>query len=86
MVNGSSGAFGIQVIGGNYPVTQYLILSNPDAYSKDVYYHVSHKWTYDNNFASITGIALITVVAIVLFLGLLKDKLRDFNKALENQE
>jgi hypothetical protein len=83
--NGSSGEFA-------YGLTQerasseYLFFSNPDSFSKEVTYSVTYNWTYDNYFGLLAGISLIAFGAIVLFLVVFKNKLRDFNRALENQE
>jgi len=82
--NGSSGEFA-------YGLTQerasseYLFFSNPDSFSKDVTYSVTYNWTYNNYFGLLAGISLSVLGAIVLFLMIFKNKLRDFNRALENQ-
>jgi hypothetical protein len=82
---GSSGDFGYS----GYlekPDSEYLLLSNEDSFSKNVSYKVSFRWTYDNYFAMMAGIALGIFGAIAFVLTLLKHKLRDFNRALETQE
>lgn len=84
--NGSSGQFGWNIIGGTFPNTRYLVFSNPDSYNKNITYEVSCHYTYNNNFGLMAGIAFTAVGAIAFFLTLLKDKLWDFNKALDNQE
>jgi len=83
--NGSSGEFA-------YGLTQerasseYLFFSNPDSFSKEVTYSVTYNWTYNNYFGLLAGISLIALGAIVLFLVMFKNELRNFNRALENQE
>jgi hypothetical protein len=83
--NGSAGEFA-------YGLTQerasseYLFFSNPDPFSKEVTYSVTYNWTYNNYFGLMAGISLITLGTIVLFRVVFKNKLRDFNRALENQE
>ena len=84
--NGSSGLTGTSITGDNFPVTQYLVFSNVDDFSKNVDYQISYHNTYNNYFAMMTGIALTIAGAITLCLTVLKNKLKDFNVALENQE
>lgn len=84
--NGSSGGFAQDIWGDGFPNSEYLIFSNPDSFNKDVNYKVGYNWTYNNYFGLMAGIAITALGAIILFLTLLKNKLRDFNKALENQE
>jgi len=88
--NGSSGL----IPGGFSPAfdtngkiePEYLIFSNTDNFNKDVNYKATYYWTYTNNFYMIAGIVLTALGAIILFLTLLRNKLREFNKALENHE
>jgi hypothetical protein len=84
--NGSSGMTGGYYNGDHYPTTRYLVLSNVDSYDKQVQYTVTYHWTYYNYFAMIAGITLFSSGAIVLALTLLKNRLHNFNKALENQQ
>ncbi len=85
--NGSSGIFVWSIIGEySQPQERCLVFSNPDSTSKMVNYEVSRHWTYNNYIGLTAGIAAATAGAIVLALTLLQDKLRTFNKALENQE
>ncbi len=83
--NGSSG-----ITAGSYsiesPYTTYYILSNTDNYSKNVTYQVTYNWIYNNYIAMIVGITLVIFGSIMFILTLLKGKLKDFDKALENQE
>ncbi|HSV49678.1 MAG TPA: hypothetical protein VLH35_05125 [Candidatus Acidoferrales bacterium] len=86
--NGTSGDFGWLVIGDKHtqPQTRYLVFNNPDATAKMVSYVVTHNYTFNNYIALTAGIAMAAGGAILLGLTLLGDKLRDFNKALSNQE
>jgi len=84
--NGSSGLTGGYYGGDGSPNMEYLMLSNVDAYDKQVQYTVTYRWTYYNYFAMVAGITLLSVGAITLALTLLKNKLHNFNKALENQQ
>jgi hypothetical protein len=84
--NGSSGLTGASIIGDNFPVTQYLVFSNVDDFSKNVDYQISYHSTYNNYFGLMAGIALTIAGAITLLLTLLKNRLKDFNVALENQK
>ena|SRR5208283_1491222 len=84
--NGSSGQFTYYSQPNSLPNKGYIIFSNPDSFNKEVSYNIYRAWTYNNYFALITGIALTALGAIIIFLTLLKNKLKDFNKALENQE
>lgn len=83
--NGSSGEFGYGLT-QDRASSEYLFLSNPDSFSKEVSYSVWRSWTYNNYFGLLAGISLISLGTIVLFLAIFKNKLRDFNKALEKQE
>jgi hypothetical protein len=85
VLNNSSGGFNYQTSEGK-GIPVYLFFLNPDSFSKTVSYSVTCDWTYNNYFASIAGIALISLGTILLFLTLFKNKLRDFNKALENPQ
>jgi len=85
-INASSGQTGVDFVNSGPPTTVYLILSNIDSYSKNVSYIVTYSWTYSNNFAYIAGVALTAIGAILLAITLLGNKLRAFNRALENQE
>jgi hypothetical protein len=86
--NGSSGEFGCNLIDGVYsaPLTRYLVFNNPGLTDIMVNYEVSRHWTYNNYFGLTAGIALAAGGALVFALTLLGDKLRSFNKALENQK
>ncbi len=84
--NASSGLTG-GCYGGDFkPYTEYLLLSNVDSYSKQVQYEVDYRWSYSNYFAMMAGIALAAFGAITLVLTLFRDRLRNFNRALENQQ
>jgi hypothetical protein len=86
--NGSSGLTGNGVIGDEsaFPYTTYYVLSNVDDYSKNVTYEISYRFTYNNYVAMMSGIALAIFGGLAFILTLLKGKLKDFNKALDNQE
>jgi hypothetical protein len=86
--NDSSGITGMTVMGegGSFPYTVYYVLSNVDVYSKNVTYEITYHWTYNNYVAMMAGIALTIFGSLVFVLILLKGKLKEFNKALENQE
>jgi hypothetical protein len=84
--NGSSG-----ITGGSYysienPYKTYYILSNTDNFSKNVTYEITFHWTYNNYVVMMAGIAFAIFGGLAFILTLLKGKLKDFNKALENQE
>lgn len=72
--------------------TQYLIFSNPDAFSKEVTFQIYKEWIEyeDDSFSLATGISLIVigavavVVMVALFLAKQRSQLKDFHKALEN--
>jgi nitrate reductase gamma subunit len=66
-------------------VTHYLTFLSPDGISKEVTYDISRHWTYSNYIGLTAGIAAVAAGALMFGLMLLKDKLRNFNKALENQ-
>lgn len=83
--NGSSGEFAYGLT-QDKPSSEYLFFSNPDSFSKEVTYSAWRSWTYNNYFGLSAGIALISIGTIALFLLAFKNKLRDFNIALENQE
>lgn len=83
--NGSSGIFAYGLTQES-PSSEYLLLSNPDSFSKEVSYRVWRSWTYENYFGLLAGISLVSVAMIVLFQLILKGRLKDFNKALESQE
>jgi hypothetical protein len=86
--NGTSGHFGWLVIGDEHtqPQTRYLVFNNPDLTAKMVSYVVTRHYTFNNYIALTAGIAVAAGGAIFLGLTLLGDKLRDFNRALDNQE
>ena len=88
LINGSSGETGGSWYYANSakPSPEYFIFSNPNSFSEEVNYKVTHNWTYNNYFDLLAGIALTALGAILLVITLLQNKLRDFNKALENQE
>jgi hypothetical protein len=85
--NGTSGTYTFNVwVEENHQVTRYIVFNNPDSASKDVSYEVSRYMTYSNYFGLTAGIAATAAGAIALALVLLQDKLRNFNRALDNQE
>ncbi len=69
---------------GNSAV-EYLVLSNPDGYDKQVDMAVEHVWDSYNLAAIIGGPALIAVGSLMLWFAN-RRQIRSFNKALENQE
>lgn len=85
--NGTSGRF-IWGVAGSYsqPVTRYLVFLNPDEVGKDVSYEISRHWTYTNYIFLAAGIAAAAAGFLLFALALLQDKLRNFNRALENRE
>ena len=84
--NSSSGEFCNPIV-EEKPSSEYLFLSNPNSFSEVVSYSIWRSWTYNNYFGLLTGVTLISLGLIVLFLAVFKNKLRkNFNKALENQE
>jgi hypothetical protein len=83
--NGSSGEFAYGLT-QEKPSSEHLLFSNPDSFSKEVTYSVTYNTTYNNYFGLLAGISLVSMGAIALLLMAFKNKLRDFNKALENQE
>ncbi|MGD6933507.1 MAG: hypothetical protein ACQCN5_04800 [Candidatus Bathyarchaeia archaeon] len=83
--NGSSGITGSYYLIEN-PYKTYYILSNTDNYSKNVTYEITYNWTYNNYVAMMAGIAITIFGCITFVLTLLKGKLKNFNKALDNQE
>jgi hypothetical protein len=85
--NGTSGQFTTSVwVEEKQHITRYIVFYNPDATSKDVSYDISRYMTYNNYFGLTAGIAAVSAGAIALALVLLQDKLRNFNRALDNQE
>ncbi len=89
--NGSSGQFTYNLQASNpnvvgSPNAGYIIFSNPDSFNEVISYSIIRTWPYNNYFYLMAGVALTALGAIILFLTLLKNKLKDFNKALENQE
>lgn len=84
--NGTSGMFCWGVFGDfDQPVTQYLVFLNPDGISKEVSYEITRQWTYSNYIGLTAGIAAAAAGALLFGLTLLQGKLKNFNKALENQ-
>ena len=83
--NSSSGEFCNPIV-EEKASSEYLFLSNPNSFSEVVSYSIWRSWTYNNYFGLLTGVTLISLGLIVLFLAVFKNKLRNFNKALENQE
>ena len=83
--NGSSGEFCNPII-EEKASSEYVFLSNPNSFSEGISYSVWRSWTYNNYFGLLAGISLISLGTVMLFLVALKNKLRDFNKALENQQ
>jgi hypothetical protein len=83
---GTSGVFSVNLVGEfTAPITGYLVFSNPEASDLEVSYEVSRHYTYNNYIALAAGIAVAAAGAILLGMGLLGEKLRDFNRALDNQ-
>ena len=83
--NGSSGEFCNPII-EEKAGSEYVFLLNPHSFSEGVSYSVWRSWTYNNYFGLLAGISLISLGTVMLFLVVFKNKLRAFNKALENQE
>ncbi len=84
--NGTKGQFTISAwVQENQQVTRYIVFYNPDSTSKEVNYEVNRYVTYSNYFGLTAGIAAAAAGAIALALVLLQDKLRNFNRALDNQ-
>jgi hypothetical protein len=87
MFNDTKGQFSYSMwVGPDQSITRYLVFYNPDATSKQVTYEVTRDITYSNYIALTAGIAAAAAGALLFGLTLLQDKLRNFNKALENQE
>jgi hypothetical protein len=63
----------------------YLVLSNPEAFDKQVTVQVYRAWDEYNYFGLIGGILLIAV-GVIAFYFANKSQVASFNKALENQE
>jgi hypothetical protein len=83
---GTSGVFSVSLVGElTAPITGYLVFSNPEASDMEVSYEVSRHYTYNNYIALTAGIALAAAGAILLGMGLLGGKLREFNRALDEQ-
>ena len=69
---------------GNSAV-EYLVLSNPDGYDKQVNLYIEHVWDSYNLAAIIGGPTLIAMgIAMLWFAN--RHQIRAFNRALENQE
>lgn len=88
-LNVSSGVTGMDCMGCmsvEPPWTRYYILSNSDGYSKNVTYEITYNWTYNNYVAMMAGIAFVIFGSTAFVLALLKGKLKEFNRALENPE
>lgn len=83
LINGSSGETGGGFCGA---LSEYFIISNPDSFNQQVNYKITYNWTYNNYFALLGGISFITISIVILVLTIFKNKLKNFNKALENQE
>jgi hypothetical protein len=83
--NGSSGTFAYGLTQES-PSSEYLLLSNPDSFAKEVSYRIWRSWTFENYLSLLAGISLISVATIVLFQLIFKGKLKDFNRVLESQE
>ncbi|MGB9693938.1 MAG: hypothetical protein ACPLYF_03755 [Fervidobacterium sp.] len=83
--NGSSGIFAYGLTQES-PSSEYLLLSNPDSFDKEVSYRIWRSWTFENYFGLLVGISLVSVATIMLFQLIFKEKLKDFNKALESPE
>jgi len=83
--NGSSGIFAYGLTQES-PSSEYLLLSNPDSFAREVSYRIWRSWTFENYFGLLVGISLVSVATIVLFQLLFKGKLKNFNRVLESQE
>jgi len=72
-------------VNSNSPNDMYLVLSNPDAFDKQVTVQVERFWEEYNYLGVAGGIALVTLAVITLYIAN-RGQIREFNKALENQE
>jgi hypothetical protein len=85
--NDTKGQFSYTMwVGPDQSITRYLVFYNPDATSKQITYEVTRDITYSNYIALTAGIAAAAAGALLFGLTLLQDKLRNFNRALDNQE
>ena len=87
LFNDTKGQFSYSMwVGPDQSITRYLVFYNPDSTSKQVTYEVTRDITYSNYIALTAGIAVAAAGALLFGLTLLQDKLRNFNRALDNQE
>jgi hypothetical protein len=85
--NDTKGQFSYNMwVGPDQSITRYLVFFNPDSTSKQVTYEVTRDITYSNYIGLTAGIASAAAGALLFGLTLLQDKLRNFNRALENQQ
>jgi hypothetical protein len=84
--NDTKGQFSYSMwVGPDQSITRYIVFYNPDSTSKQVTYEVTRDITYSNYIGLTAGIASAAAGALLFGLTLLQDKLRNFNRALENQ-
>jgi len=67
------------------PSTYILVLSNQDSVHVVMTFGLYHAWTEYNYLGLVVGIALIPVGIAIIYLAN-KTQIKQFNKALENQE
>jgi len=68
--------------------TYNFVLTNQNASDAQVYYTIYRQWdeyNYIGIFTFVSGVALVHAGAATIYLSN-KDKLKQFNKALENQD
>jgi hypothetical protein len=83
---GTSGVFSVNLVGElTAPITGCLVFSNPEVSDVEVSYEVSRHYTYNNYIALSAGIAVAAAGAILLGFALLGNRLREFNRALDEQ-
>ena len=85
--NDTKGQFSYSMwVGPDQSITRYIVFYNPDSTSKQVTYEVTRDITYSNYIGLTAGIASAAAGALLFGLTLLQEKLRNFNRALENQQ
>ncbi len=82
--NGSSGEFEYTLLTYGEEKSAYLFCYNPDSFDKEVSYSIHRTSNYNNSAGLVTGIIFLVAGIIALCIGLLKNKLQEFNKAVEN--
>jgi hypothetical protein len=71
---------------------EYVVFWNPETFSQEVTFRIYQLWTETDSFSYNIGLSLIvvsviTIIAVILLFFLKhKSQIREFNKALENQE